>query len=53
MAYQHKVIFCIRDEFEYGFGWIPMYPLPSHTCVFKLGLVRTGNHMYEFCYHAY
>ena len=32
MAYQHKIVFCIRDEFEYGFGvgtYIPVTrPIP-------------------------
>jgi len=32
MGYQHKVIFCIRDEFVYGFGvgtYIPVTrPIP-------------------------
>jgi len=34
MAYQHKVIFCIRDGFGYmGSGWVPIYPLPvSYPC---------------------
>jgi len=27
-TYQHKLIFYIWDGFGYGFGWVPIYPLP-------------------------
>jgi len=59
MAYQHKIIFCIRDGFGYGFevgAYIPV----THTQTqskrgkpVKLDLVRTGNHRYGFCCHVY
>jgi len=38
MAYQHKVIFCIRDGFEYGFG-VGTY-IPG-TRVLKSGKTQT------------
>jgi len=47
MAYQHKVIFCIRDEFEYGFGVGTNIPLPIPYPCFEIGenlnSVKTGN----------
>jgi len=68
MAYQHKVIFCIRDGFGYEFG-VGSYVLvtrvlksrktQTHTQTqskrgksVKSGLVRAGNHGYGFCCHA-
>jgi len=69
MAYQHKVIFCIQDEFGYEFGvgtYIPVTRVlksgktQTHTQTqskrgkpVKLCLIRTGNHGYGFCCHAY
>jgi len=69
MVYQHKVIFYIRDGFGYGYLYtcypshthvLKSRKTQTHTRTqskrkksVKLGLVRVGNHEYEFCCHAY
>jgi len=37
MIYQHKVIFCIQDEFDMGSGWVPIYLLPVPYPCFEIG----------------
>ena len=37
MTYQHKLIFCIRNGFEYGSGWVPIYSLPVQYPCFEIG----------------
>ena len=37
MTYQHKVIFCIRDEFEYGFGVSTYIPVTHLISCFEIG----------------
>jgi len=37
MAYQHKVIFCIRDRFGYRFGVVHIYPLSVPYPCFEIG----------------
>ena len=64
MTYQHKIIFCIRYGFGYGFRvgiYIPITRVlksgktqtqSKRRKPVKLGLVRAGNHEYEFYCHA-
>ena len=64
MTYQHKVIFYIWDEFEYEFGVSTYIPVTrvlksgktqtqsKRKKPVKLGLVRVGNHNYEFYCHV-
>ena len=41
MAYQYKILFCIRDGFGYGFGGYLYTRYPSHTRVLKSGKTHT------------